>query len=111
LLSLLEVMERGTPCKQIIYVKNNLAMWWASVVFWQGMKCNILENRSPTTNTASLPLWVLGKPSTRSIEMSSQGALGIVRGIYKPEFCDCPLNFWQTGHLCTNFPASLLSWG
>jgi hypothetical protein len=47
------------------------------------MKCAILENLSTTTNTLSCPLLVLGNPNTKSIDISSQGALGTGRGKYK----------------------------
>ena len=38
---------------------------------------------SPTTNTESFPFWVLGKPSTKSILISSHGWYVIGSGIYK----------------------------
>jgi hypothetical protein len=48
------------------------------------MKCAILENLSTTTKILSLPFFVLGSPKTKSIEISSHGALGTGRGMYKP---------------------------
>jgi hypothetical protein len=48
------------------------------------MKCAIFENLSTTTKIESLPLFVLGKPKTKSMLMSSQGTLGTGNGMYKP---------------------------
>ena len=48
------------------------------------MKCAILENLSITTKIESLPFLDLGKLKTKSIEMSTQGALGTGRGVYNP---------------------------
>jgi hypothetical protein len=39
-----------------------------------------LKKRPTTTKTLSLPLLVLVNPNTKSIEISSQGALGTGRG-------------------------------
>jgi hypothetical protein len=50
------------------------------------MKCAILENLSTTTNTASFPYLVLGKPKRKSIEISSHGASGTGKGMYNPVF-------------------------
>ena len=36
------------------------------------------------TNTESLPFFYLGKPNTKSIDMSTHGSLGIGRGVHKP---------------------------
>ena len=36
------------------------------------------------TRFASLPCFELGKPKTKSIEMSTHGSLGTGKGIYKP---------------------------
>ena len=48
------------------------------------MKCAILENLSTTAKIESLPFLDLGKPKTKSIEISTQGALGTGRGVYNP---------------------------
>lgn len=110
LLSLSEVMERGTPCKQTTSLNNNLATWCAYIVLWHGMKCNILENWSTTTSTdcitSPLGSW---KTKYKSIEMLSQGALRMYKGMYKLVFCDFPLHFWQVEHLYINFPASMVN--
>ena len=59
-------------------------MWVASSVLWQDMKYAILENLSTTTKIESLPFVDLGKPKIKSIEISTQGALGIGKGVYNP---------------------------
>jgi hypothetical protein len=46
--------------------------------------CVILENLSTITKTESLLLLVLGKPKTKSIEISVQCSLGIGKRVYKP---------------------------
>ena len=43
----------------------------------------ILENLSITTKIESLTLFDLGKPSTKSIDMSTQSFLGTGKGAYK----------------------------
>jgi hypothetical protein len=48
------------------------------------MKCAILENLSTTTKIESLPFCDLGRAKTKSIEISTQGALGTGKGVYKP---------------------------
>ena len=48
------------------------------------MKCAILENLSTTTKIESLPFLDLGKPKTKFIKISTQGALGTGRGLYNP---------------------------
>ena len=104
-------MDLGTPWSLTTSRKNRFATWWASVVLRHGMKWAILENLSTTTNTTSLPRHVLGKPKTKSIEMSSHGATGTGKGMYNPVFWTWPLQVWHTGHRWMNFPASLFSCG
>jgi hypothetical protein len=65
-----ETMLLRTPCKRTIFLKNKSAICTTSSVLLQGMKWDILENRSTTTITESLPHYVLGNPSTKSILMS-----------------------------------------
>jgi hypothetical protein len=77
-------MLRGIPCNLTISLKNKVAMWEASSLLLQGMKCAIFENLSTTIKIESLPLFVLGKPKTNSMLMSSQGTLGMDNGMYKP---------------------------
>jgi hypothetical protein len=50
------------------------------------MKYAIFENLSTTTKMESLPHFDLGKPKTKSIEMSTYGSFGTGKGAYKP--CD-----------------------
>jgi hypothetical protein len=55
------------------------------------MKCAILENLSTTTKIESLPFFDLGKPKTKSIEISTQRSIGTGNGVYSP--CGCTLDF------------------
>ena len=48
------------------------------------MKCANFENLSTTTKTESFPLFELGKLKIKSIEISTQGSLGMGRGLYNP---------------------------
>jgi hypothetical protein len=64
--------------------KNRLAICDASLLLWQAIKCDILENLSTNTNTESWPLFVLGKPNTKSILISSHSVVDIGKGVYKP---------------------------
>jgi hypothetical protein len=77
-------MVCGIPCNLTISLKNKVAMWEASSLLLQGMKCAIFYNLSTTTKIESLPLFVLGKPKTKSMLMSSQRILGMGNGMYKP---------------------------
>ena len=77
LVSRLEVMVLGTPCRRTISLKNNWAILDASKVLRQAMKCGIFESRSTTTSTESHRLCVTGNTNTKSILTSSQGWLGI----------------------------------
>ena len=47
----------------------------------------ILENLSTTTKIESLPHLDLGKPNSKSIEISIEGSLGIGSGMYEPWGC------------------------
>ncbi|WZZ71362.1 hypothetical protein YC2023_082732 [Brassica napus] len=73
-------MVRGTPCKRTTSLKKRSAVWLASFVLVHGMKCAILENLSTTTKIESL-CSILGKPSTKSIDRSTHGVIGIGKGI------------------------------
>jgi hypothetical protein len=55
------------------------------------MKCAILENLSTTTKIESLPFFDIGKPKTKSIEISTQGSVGTNNGVYSP--CSSTLDF------------------
>jgi hypothetical protein len=46
--------------------------------------CVMLKNLSTITKTESLILLVLGKPKTKSIEISVQCSPGIGKRVYKP---------------------------
>ena len=63
------------------------------------MKCAILENLSTTTKIESLPFLNLGKPKKKSIEISTQGALDIGRGVYNPCGKTLDLAYLQVMHL------------
>jgi hypothetical protein len=79
--SLSETIVFGMPCKWTILVKNKSATCDALSLLWQGIKWAILEKWSTATKMLSLPLFVLGNPKTKSIEISSQGTLGTGRGM------------------------------
>ena len=96
----------GIPWSFTISLKNKLAMLEASSTLWHGMKCAILENLSTTTKIKSLPLLDLGNPKTKSIETSSQGTLGIGRGVYKPWGLNLDFTLWHTMHFPTSFSTS-----
>jgi len=63
-------------------LKNRSAIFIASSVLWQAIKCAILENLSTTTNIESLHFLDLGRPKMKSIEISTQGSLGTGKGVY-----------------------------
>jgi len=84
-------MDLGIPCRRTTSLKNKFATCTTSAVSLQAIKCAILEYLSTTMKTKSNPRWVCGRPKIKSMERSSQGAVGIGKGIYKPVFWDCPL--------------------
>lgn len=90
-----EVMVLGIPCRRTTSRKKRFAVFTALCVLWQWIKCAILVKRSTTTKAESLPHCVRGNPSTKSMEISSQGVLGTSKGMYKPVFCACPFPFWH----------------
>jgi hypothetical protein len=61
--------------------------------FPKGQVCDIrfiLENVSTTTKIKSLPFFDLGKPKTKSIEISKQGLVGTSNGVYSS--CGCKIH-------------------
>jgi hypothetical protein len=77
-------MVHGIPCKRTTSLKNNSTICEVSSLLWLGIKCAISLNRSTTTKIDSLHYFIHGKPRTKSMDMSSQGTLGIGSGVYKP---------------------------
>ena len=74
-------------------------MFVTSSVLWHGMKCAILLNLSTTTKIESLPLFVLGSPKIKSIDMSTHGSLGTGKGVYNPCGKTLDLAFLHVIHL------------
>jgi hypothetical protein len=66
------------------------------------MKCTILENLSTTTKIESLPFFDLGKPKTKSNEISTQGSVGTSNDAYSPYSCTLDFAFLLAIHLFTN---------
>ena len=75
------------------------------------MKCAILENLSTTTKIKSLPFLDLGKPKTKSIEISTQGALGIGRGVYNPCGKTLDLTYLQVTNLAQTLSTARFIFG
>jgi hypothetical protein len=61
--------------------------------------------------TLSHPFLVLGNPNTKSIEISSQGALGTGRGKYKPCGFNRDFTFGHVVQRATNLSTSLPIFG
>jgi len=93
-----KVIDFGTPCSLTISSKNNTTTLVAYSVFLHARKWVILENLSTTTKMESLPYWVYGSPKTKSMLRSTQGLVGIDKGIYKLVFWTWPLVVWHTLH-------------
>ena len=70
-----------------------------SSVLWQEIKCAILGNLSTTIKFKSIPYLDLGKPNTKSMEISIHGALGMDEGICKPFDYIYYLAYLQVTHL------------
>ena len=73
LVSLSDTMVVGTPCNLIICLINKCAEVTAVVVVVIGIKCAILENRSTTVKIPVFLLFVSGRDSIKSIDISCQG--------------------------------------
>ena len=75
------------------------------------MKCAIFENLSTTIKIESLHFLDLGKPKTKSIEISTQGALGTGRGVYNPCGKTLDLAYLQVTHLAQTLSTSRFIFG
>jgi len=94
-------MVLGKPCNLIICSKYVCATVAAEKGCAKGRKCAYLLNLSTTIKMESLPL-DFGRPSMKSMEMSSQIALGMGRGCNKPAGGDkSGLFLWQTAQALT----------
>lgn len=71
------VMDFGTSCNLIIFLKSSLAALIASIDFLQCIKCVIFEYLSTTTKIKSIPHWVRRRPNKKSMEISFQICSGI----------------------------------
>jgi hypothetical protein len=80
------MMVYGIPKCTHTCLKKSLVVASAVILFLQAIRMAILENRSMTTKTKSLPCLVEGRPDMYYIEMDSQGLSGIGRGVYIPCF-------------------------
>ena len=94
-----ETILRGTPWRRTSSLKNRRAVWAASAVFEQAMKCAILLNRSTMTRMESSCRRVLGSPKTKSRLTSCQGESGTGRGRYGPAVCLVSLPIVHMEHL------------
>ena len=68
-------------------IDHSSSIW----ILLHAMKWDIFEYLSTTTKTESIPCWVRGRPSIKSIDRSSHGAYGTGKGMYKLVFWDWPL--------------------
>ena len=68
------------------YSKKMCVASYSLMVFLQGMRMHIFQNLSTTTNKQSCPFLVFGKIPIKSMEMLSQGQVGIGNGWYRPCF-------------------------
>jgi hypothetical protein len=91
---LLGIPKCTQTCSMTIFVASCPLM-----VFLQGMRIHILFNLPTTTNRYSCPFLVVSKPSTKSMEMISQGQVGIGNGWYIPLFILLGLSVQQNIHL------------
>ena len=77
----------------------------------RAMKCAYFEKRSTTVRMTDFPP-TLGRPSTKSIEMSAHTWAGTSRGWSSPAGrCVDVLLRWHVGQARTNSCTSRLSWG
>ena len=86
LLSRFDIMVYGIPKCTHTHSKKSFTVSSTVILFLQADNIAILENLSMTTNTQSLPCLVEGRPDRQSIEVDSQGWMGVGRGLYKPLF-------------------------
>jgi hypothetical protein len=70
------------------------------------MKCAILENLSTTTKIESLPFLDIGKPKTKAIKISTQGAQGTGKGVYNPRAKTLDLACLHVTHLAQTHSTS-----
>jgi len=77
-------MDRGIPRNLITSLNYKSAILVALLVLLQGVKWDIFENRTTTTNMESLPYLVVGKPRITSMPTSTRGWVGTGNGMYNP---------------------------
>lgn len=94
-----------------ISLKSKSVMWVASSILWQDMKCTLLENLSTTTKIESLPFFELDKPKTKSIKISTQGALGTGKWVYNPCGKTLDLAYLRITHLAQTLSTSHFIFG
>jgi hypothetical protein len=70
----------GIPCRLTILSKYILAYRIVGYIVWTGMKCADLVRRSIITQIESNPFEVLGKPTMKSILISSHFQAGMGKG-------------------------------
>lgn len=108
--SLSLTIDIGTPCNRIISLTKISAIDLADYGCLITIKCPYLLNLSTTTSIASNPV-DFGKPTIKSMLISSQIALGIGKGCSKPAREDAwYLLLWYTWHATTNSDFSLHSY-
>ena len=72
-----DIMLLNIPWSWAISLNNKFVMLVASFILWQDMKYVILENISTTIKIEFLTFFYLEKPSIESINILTQGSLGI----------------------------------
>lgn len=78
------------------------AIQLASASLSQGKKCPIFNKLSTTTSIESTLLVIIGKPSIKSINRSSQIVVRTRVVAYRLLFCVCLFACWKIPHLSTN---------
>src|SRR5260370_11911863 len=79
----LEVTWPGVPCFENMWVRNIWASWGASTISWVGMNSDCLVSLSTITRIAVNPSDA-GSCLMKSIEIDSQGWVGIGSGLRSP---------------------------
>jgi hypothetical protein len=111
LLSQSDMMVCGVPKWTHTHSKKSLEIYSSLIFFLQAVRMTIFKNRSTNTNTQSFPFLVDGRQYMQSIEMDSQGFMGVGIGVYKTFLLMAGLEIAQTVQDLIYLPTSCRSFG
>jgi len=93
------------------FLKEEISNKTSSIYFVAWNKVNHFRKAVHTTKIEFIPFDVLRTPKIKSMEMSTQGIVGMGRRVYKPWGCTLDLAFLHAMHLSQKLCKDLRMWG